>query len=191
MPAMSVAQAASWFGIMDLYEHLDTGWTLVGGQLVHLHCAERGSSPERPTDDIDTVVDVRAAPDMLATFPQTLVDLGFRPDTSGTGHQHRWRRDEAQIDVLLPDGVGERAALVMKAAAHTAVGDAARGRHRIDFVTLATLIAARDFRGTDLNRKDCLRLGRMADACRQDARVMSVIGAEVALDRLSRAAGLN
>jgi hypothetical protein len=93
MPAMSVAQAASWFGIMDSREHLDTGWTLVGGQLVHLHCAERGSSPERPTDDIDTVVDVRAAPDMLATFPpdasrfrptfsRSAIELSGRPDTA-------------------------------------------------------------------------------------------------------------
>jgi hypothetical protein len=107
---MSAEQAASWHGLLDLHERVPTGWTLVGGQLVHLHCAERDHHPERPTDDIDAVVDVRAAADMLHTFTLALRDLGFRPDTSGTGLQHRWRRDSAQIDVLLPDGVGERAA---------------------------------------------------------------------------------
>jgi hypothetical protein len=57
---MSAGQAASWHGLMDLHEKVPAGWTLVGGQLVHLHCAERGEHRERPTDDIDTVVDVRA-----------------------------------------------------------------------------------------------------------------------------------
>ncbi len=155
---MSGPQAAAWHGLMDL------------------HCADRDYGPPRPTEDIDTVLDVRAQPDMLLTFTGVLVDLGFQAGgTSAEGLQHRWVRDEAQIDVLLPDGVGERAAVrtgaggaptlpkpggtqvlarsesvavtvegragfvrcpnlvgavVMKAAAHMAVCDAARGRHR-------------------------------------------------------------
>jgi hypothetical protein len=32
----------------------------------------------RPTNDADTVIDVRADPTMLATFTETLTDLGFR-----------------------------------------------------------------------------------------------------------------
>ena len=40
---------------------------LIGGQLVRPHCAERGGSPTRPTNDADTVVDVRASPTVLAT----------------------------------------------------------------------------------------------------------------------------
>jgi hypothetical protein len=110
MPAMSDEQTASWHALMDLYERLPNGWTLVGGQLVHVHCAERDHYPPRPTDDADTVVDIRADPDMLESFTQVLLDLGFKPDMSGDGLQHRWRKGAAQIDVLLPDGVGERAA---------------------------------------------------------------------------------
>jgi hypothetical protein len=75
MSVMSAGQAASWHGLMDLHEKVPAGWTLVGGQLVHLHCAEHR---ERPTDDIDTVVDVRAASDMLDTFAQALLDLDFK-----------------------------------------------------------------------------------------------------------------
>jgi hypothetical protein len=82
----------------------------VGGQLVQVHCWERGASPNRPTDDGDAVLDVRAKPDIVATFTQALVDEGFRPAaTSATGIQHRWLRDEAVIDVLIPRGLGQNA----------------------------------------------------------------------------------
>src|SRR5690554_5398348 len=109
LPALGEAQEQSWHALMDVHERLSEGWTLVGGQLVHLHCAERGALPTRATDDIDTVVDIRASTSMLQTFTDVLVAMGFRPDTSGDGLQHRWRRDLAQIDVLIPEGVGERA----------------------------------------------------------------------------------
>jgi hypothetical protein len=60
LPAMPAEQTASWLGLLDLFERLDSGWTLIGSQLVHLHCAERGQFPVRPTNDADTVVDVRS-----------------------------------------------------------------------------------------------------------------------------------
>ncbi len=110
LPPMGEAQKQSWQALMAVHARLGSGWALIGGQLVHLHCAERGASPPRPTNDIDTVLDVRASPLLHETFTAVLKELGFVPDTTGEGVQHRWRRDRAQIDVLLPDGVGERAA---------------------------------------------------------------------------------
>lgn len=86
LPAMPLEQTASWLGLLDLHERLAEGWTLIGGQLVHLHCAERGHRPIRPTNDADTVIDVRAEPEMLATFTQALTD---RRTASGCG---RWSR---------------------------------------------------------------------------------------------------
>ena len=115
LPAMNEAQEQSWHALMDLYERLDSHWTLIGGQLVHLHCAERGVLPTRPTNDIDTVVDIRASQSILMTFTSALKDMGFRPEISGEGIQHRWRRDQAQIDVLIPEGVGVRAASLIGA----------------------------------------------------------------------------
>jgi hypothetical protein len=110
LPVMPAEQTASWLGVLDLYDHLSEGWTLIGGQLVHLHCAERGQFPVRPTNDADTVIDVRADPKMLHTFTQTLTDLGFEAaGISAEGRQHRWVREKASIDVLLPEGVGIRA----------------------------------------------------------------------------------
>jgi hypothetical protein len=110
LPAMPPEQTASWLGLLDLHSRLSEGWTLIGGQLVHLHCAERGRFPLRPTNDADTVIDVRADPGMLHTFTGTLTDLGFRAvGITAEGRQHRWVRGPASIDVLLPDGLGERA----------------------------------------------------------------------------------
>ena len=110
LPAMPLEQTASWLGVLDLYDHLSEGWTLIGGQLVHLYCAERGQFPVRPTNDADTVIDVRSDPKILHTFTKTLTDIGFESaGISAEGRQHRWMRGKASIDVLLPDGIGERA----------------------------------------------------------------------------------
>ena len=48
MPAMPEEQTASWHALLELYDVLAQGWTLIGGQLVRLHCAERGQSPSVP-----------------------------------------------------------------------------------------------------------------------------------------------
>jgi hypothetical protein len=110
LPVMPDEQTASWLALLDLYARLDHGWTLIGGQLVHLHCAERGRYPDRATNDADTVIDVRADPTMLHTFTRALTDLGFRSaGVSAEGLQHRWLRDAASLDVLLPEGIGVRA----------------------------------------------------------------------------------
>lgn len=110
MPPMTSAQRQAWLALMTLHQRLPAGWTLVGGQMVHLHCAERGAFPMRPTEDVDAVVDVRANQDLLARFTSELAGLGFVPETTGEGLQHRWRRGDAQIDVLIPEGVGDWAA---------------------------------------------------------------------------------
>jgi len=31
LPAMPPEQTASWIGVLDLYDRLDEGWTLIGG----------------------------------------------------------------------------------------------------------------------------------------------------------------
>ena len=111
LPPMTPAQAEAWNGLFDVAERHPTGWTLVGGQMVQLHCVERGVAPARPTDDVDAVLDVRAEPDVLNTFTSALADVGFvSAGESWQGHQHRWRRRAGEIDVLIPRHLGERAA---------------------------------------------------------------------------------
>lgn len=108
MPAMADSQIASWHALMDLHESLPGRWTIVGGQMVHLHCAERDTFPIRPTDDADALLDAKAYPSILEDFTAGLVEAGFEPVTSGSGHQHRWRKGDAQIDVLISNKLGER-----------------------------------------------------------------------------------
>lgn len=238
LPAMPQEQTASWLGVLDLYGELPTGWTLIGGQLVHLHCAERGQIPVRPTNDVDTVIDVRADPTILHTFTKVLTDLGFiSAGISAEGRQHRWVRGDASIDVLLPEGIGERAqeregvtgsptlptqggtqalrrsgvipvavdgregfvrrpnlvgALVVKAAAHTNVGDQDPRRHRRDFLVLAGLITAADFANDALSKKDRHRLRRILDAVETDRELLlETSGAGDIVARLRIAADIN
>lgn len=111
VPMLNADQAAGWASLLDLYESHPSGWTLVGGQMVHLWCAARGSWPARATDDADTVLDVRGHPDALFQITSTLKAAGFVPaGTTHTGHQHRWIREAAVIDVLIPRFLGEHAA---------------------------------------------------------------------------------
>lgn len=238
LPAMPPEQTASWLGVLDLHDSLPEGWTLIGGQLVHLHCAERGHFPERATNDADTVVDIRADPKILHTFTKTLTDLGFTSaGISPEGRQHRWVRNKASIDVLLPEGVGERAsgrkgvtgsptlptqggtqalqrsetvavtvngragfvrrpslvgALVVKAAAHTNVGDHDPRRHRRDFLVMAGLISAADFAAEELSTKDRQRLRGILAAIDVDRELLlEIAGAAQAVARITMAAGLD
>lgn len=106
----NTAQRDGWHALMDLTDTVPAGWSLVGGQMVHLWCAQRDSWPMRPTDDVDAVLDVRGYPEILASVTGALARLGFTPDgTSASGHQHRWVRERAVVDVLIPRHLGERA----------------------------------------------------------------------------------
>lgn len=107
---MVSAQQEGWHALLEVCERMPQHWTLVGGQLIHLHCAERGVNPPRPTIDLDAVLDVRAHPAALQVFTGHLLELGFESaGQSPEGHQHRFVRGQAQIDVLIPRHLGERA----------------------------------------------------------------------------------
>lgn len=109
VPVSSAGQEASWHALLDLHQELPVGWVLVGGQMVHLHAAERGYPLVRPTDDADAVLDVKLRPPILHDVTAALVTMGFESaGVSASGVEHRWQRGQAQIDVLIPQGLGER-----------------------------------------------------------------------------------
>jgi hypothetical protein len=110
LPALTDGQRASWLGLVEVAAIIPNEWSLIGGQLVQLHCWERDINPGRVTNDVDTVLDVKAEPKILINFTAALRSIGFSPDNpTPQGHQHRWTRAEAIIDVLIARGVGERA----------------------------------------------------------------------------------
>ncbi|MFI5429331.1 hypothetical protein [Aeromicrobium sp. UC242_57] len=84
------------------------------------------------------------------------------------------------------------AALVGKAAARTEIPfDRASRRHSSDFITLASLISGRDFRETELTKKDRQRLRLMLLECRGETATMNIEGADSALHQLEQAAELD
>ena len=102
-------QQAAWQALFELHALFPQHWVLVGGQNVYLHAIERGAAIVRPTTDADTGLDLRARPHILRDFTATLVDMGFASaGQSPEGHEHRWVRGSAIIDVLIPRGTGER-----------------------------------------------------------------------------------
>lgn len=116
---MSAAQTEAWNALLDLGERFETGWAVVGGQMVFLHSIERGVTIARPTSDGDTALDIRARPHMLYEFTSALADLGFEPDEpTWTNRHYRWRRGAAVVDVLIPRHLGERAEARLSAAGY-------------------------------------------------------------------------
>lgn len=104
---MSEAQEQSWHGLLEVAVRMPAGWCLVGGQMVHLHCCERNAAPPRPTDDVDAALDIRGTPKALLQFTTILTEIGFASTgESMEGHQHRWTRSKAQIDLLIPTNLG-------------------------------------------------------------------------------------
>lgn len=66
-----------------------SSWAVVGGLMVHLHCAEAGIRASRTTEDIDLAIDVFADRTALYRLTVVLRDLGFQdvtPDPLTGGH---------------------------------------------------------------------------------------------------------
>ncbi len=73
----SEGQRLSWAALLELYDLHPHGWTLIGGQMVHLHCWARGVASPRVTTDADAGVDVRGFPQIAWTLTSTLQEIGF------------------------------------------------------------------------------------------------------------------
>lgn len=111
LPAMPEEQQEAWQAVFQIYDGMPHGWVLVGGQAVYLHAIERSAPYVRATTDADFALDIRGYPTMLYDFTALLERIGFESDgESLEGHQHRWVRGKAKIDVLIPRYLGERAA---------------------------------------------------------------------------------
>ncbi len=109
IPQLADAQLESWLALTRIAEAVPNDWILIGGQMVQLHCWERGFTPPRVTNDVDAVIDVISKPEILAQFTKVLDGLGFEPKTSPDGHQYKWIKGLAEVDILFPDNVGARA----------------------------------------------------------------------------------
>ena len=94
---------------LDIGDVAPEGWVLIGGQMVLLHATEYRVSWPRVSMDLDVIVNARVAAS-VRRFVGVIESIGFVLDgMSPEMLAHRYRRGRASIDVLAPEGVGERA----------------------------------------------------------------------------------
>lgn len=108
----SGAELDSWLALKEIIELVPDGWCITGGSLVRLHLADssRPPVPQRATEDIDVILNVKASRANIKRFENALAKCGFVSDgVNASGANHRWVReaDQAQIDVLAPAGITE------------------------------------------------------------------------------------
>lgn len=116
LPALPAPVDELWHTLLDLGDRLDVPWALIGGQMVLLHALEHGQVPPQISQDGDVIADVRAVPGALTEMVSGIERLGFSlPSISADGLAHRYIRAAEPrpvvIDVLAPEGLGERADL--------------------------------------------------------------------------------
>jgi hypothetical protein len=103
---------SAWNLAMDLAERKPEGWTLIGAQMVALHGMENGKLPPRSSEDLDILVNVRLMTHGTEEFSRLLLEIGMDLDGwSPTGLAHRFVGRGTKVDILAPDGAGERAHL--------------------------------------------------------------------------------
>lgn len=103
-----------WRELLELAHHRGDGWTLVGALMVSLHALRAGMLMPRATQDIDAVVEVRGVAHEPRSFAGDLTELGWdipedRIGSDGIGH--RFYKDELRFDLLVPEGLGDKADL--------------------------------------------------------------------------------
>ena len=103
-------QGAAWDVLLDMAPHLGTGWTLIGGQMVALHQAER-QPPGMPallrmSSDIDVVINIRADNNQAAQADDALRKHGFVQLAIDVEHRYVRDSDGVVCDVLAPDHLG-------------------------------------------------------------------------------------
>lgn len=106
-----------WHVLLELEERLTVPWSVIGGQMVLLHALEHGHTPPQISQDGDVIADIRADPASIGAIVAELEHMGFELheiSTDGIAHRYTRESDPAPvvIDVLAPEGVGERANLV-------------------------------------------------------------------------------
>lgn len=109
LPVLPGIDDQLWPALIELAEVQQTTWTLIGGQMVLLHALEHGAQPSRVSTDLDIVVNARVASGAVREFVAALEESGFElAGHSPDGIAHRYGRDGVSVDVLAPEGLGER-----------------------------------------------------------------------------------
>jgi hypothetical protein len=96
-----------------LDREVSTPWTLIGGLMVLVTCAEHGANLGRATVDADVVVGVFTHRHALRRLTSCLSHSDFHDDspdpaTGGERLAYRWRRGAVTVDVTVPPKVNDQ-----------------------------------------------------------------------------------
>lgn len=109
LPVLPGIEDALWLALLEFAEVQPNNWTLIGGQMVLLHALEKSAHLPRVSTDLDVLVNARVATRAVRDFVRALQERGFEPaGMSPEGVVHRFMRNGISVDVLAPDGLGER-----------------------------------------------------------------------------------
>lgn len=140
LPVIAGLDDELWDTLIELTDLQPGEWTLVGGQMVHLHALENAATPPRLSTDLDIVVDARVVSGAVPRFVAALEHRGFESDgMSPEGVGHRYRRRNVAIDVLAPEGLGARANLTTTPPGRTIqVPGGTQALHRTELLPVKT-----------------------------------------------------
>ncbi len=142
LPTLAGQNAELWPTLIDL-TNIDEEWTLIGGQMVYLHALEHDVTPTRVSTDLDVLVNVRVATKGLRKFVKALQDAEFElAGSSPEGIAHRYLRRGVSIDVLAPEGLGDRADLTTTPPGRTIMVPG--GKQALDRTELVPVVCGRD-----------------------------------------------
>ena len=109
-----------WLELLALAQDPPAPWTLIGAHMVALHGWKAGRRQPRTSRDADILVNARVASGGTEKVSASLLARGFYLDgVSPEGIGHRFANGHVRLDVLGPDGIGERTRLLTVAGART------------------------------------------------------------------------
>lgn len=104
-------QGEAWDVLLELAPMLGQDWTVIGGQMVMLHQAERQHSQMpsvvRFSHDVDVMVNIRVGSAPADKIDRALREAGFAQVPSGIDHRYIRDSDGVVFDVLAPDHLGK------------------------------------------------------------------------------------
>jgi hypothetical protein len=118
IPEQGDDQHGLWADLIALAEAQKGSWTLIGAQMVALYAWDAGVE-SRPSEDADVLANVRMATNATREVTGFLRERGYEPEDSLTDVVHRFMRENAEIDVLAPDGLGPRSDITTIPGRHT------------------------------------------------------------------------
>lgn len=110
IPELGDQRHRLWCDLIDLAAAYPGAWTIIGAHMVALYGWGAGVQ-SRPSEDVDVLVNVRLATSGTEQVSQFLRERDYELEITDSVLAHLFRRGAAQVDVLAPDGLSERANL--------------------------------------------------------------------------------